>query len=235
MFSGRNCTNAYNNKIDKVKLNSTSDINDFLSFGKNPPCFQIMSYKEYLNLNDSTSDDKFEICFPSGPIDSNNDKTMTLIKLVEEMTEHIKYSDYYIHLVFIKRISKRKPIIISHLLAEIVDDECTIHYICKCDKINKSCDLKKIGLLMIYYTAFVAKKNNGCTILKLISDRTGGDKLKKYYESLGFIDENSLLNNSKRPVLKRVWSKRETINNMEINSDGSKMVMSLLSFNGFVF
>lgn len=227
----RNCTKAYNNNSNKIIMKNMSDINSFLSFNKNPPCFEIMYYNDYKKLQNSEKDDKFQICSPN--INKNDTKpdtkTLTLNKLTDEMTKFISYSEAnsYIHIVLVKHLSKGKPKIISHLLGEIVNNECTIHYICKCTKINKSCDLKRIGSLMIYYMAFLAKKNN-CQILKLISDKSGGDKLKKYYESLGFVEENNR-------ALRRVWSKRDTVNNLELNTDGTPMILSLLSFKEFEF
>lgn len=183
----RNCVDKYN-KADNLTFGSMEDIQDFLKFGLNPPCFKIIKHSELKKNLDkegkyNTKKHFLDSCIQKDTIHKNQEK------IVEDAKDLLSQGneDDYEHYTLIKSVSKGSPTALSHIIFEIDRPVCTIHYICKCSDstFSSSCISKRMSSLLIYYVAFIAKER-GCSTLKLLSDGLGGTNLIKYYESLGF-------------------------------------------------
>lgn len=185
-FKNRNCSYKYN-QVNNENFRSMEDIENFLKFGSNPPCFEIIEHSKLQKILGGKYDERkhfLDSCLQEGIKHANQEK---IVKDAKELLHHGFEGDYQ-HYTLIKSVSKGSPVALSHIIFEISGSVCTIHYICKCSDstFSSSCISKRMSSLLIYYVAFIAKKE-GCSRLELLSDGLGGEKLIKYYISLGFI------------------------------------------------
>lgn len=193
MFN-RSCTSKYNDTYSRQKFDSIESINKYLVLDNDPPCFEILPYTTFLKQIGKNYDAKkhsVDICRTSG----TNSKASTANYIATHIEEHQEGNEMHGEppspvIVLVKNSSKGGRVVIAMALYEIslLEQQLSIHYICKCSNqtLSGSCiDMPRVSALMIYYLAFLAKKNKLKDVY-ITADSHGGESLVNYYKSLGF-------------------------------------------------